>query len=55
MSKYTVVQSDIDFKWRVMQTRDVPYGVCFSIGNTKEDAIRTASFLGIKRSEIQDY
>lgn len=53
--KYAVVQSEIDFKWRVMEREDAPYGVCFSIGNTKEDAIRIASLLGIKRSEIQDY
>ena len=54
--KYVVVQSEIDFKWRVMDNDDnAPYGVCYSVANTKKDAIRFASYLDIKASEIAEY
>ncbi len=54
MKKYVVVQSDIDCKFRVMEEADAPFGICFSVGETMEDAIHDgASFLGIDPNEIE--
>ena len=52
--KFVCVKSTIDGKFRVMEEADAPYGICFSVGETVEDAIHDgASFLGIDPEEIE--
>ena len=55
-SKYVVVKSDIDHRWRVMLRADAPWGTCYSDADELDDAIEWgASFLGIDPDEIEVY
>ena len=55
-SKYVVVRSEIDLRWRVMLRADAPYGTCYSDADQIDDAIECgAEFLGIDPDEIEVY
>ena len=52
--EYVCVKSPIDDKYRVMEKDDAPYGVCFSVGETVDDAIHDgARFLDINPEDIE--
>lgn len=54
MVKYVCVKSHIDGKFRVMEKADAPYGVCFSVGETVDDAIHDgARFLDVAPEDIE--
>lgn len=42
MSEYSCVKSHIDGLYRVIKTEDVPWGTCYSMAETPEDAIEGA-------------
>lgn len=54
VDEYVVVESDIDHKFRVMRVEDAPYGICYSVGDTVEDAIAGAVAFGINRELINE-